>query len=417
MTTLARNHETASSLSRPMWSLAAIGSLAGTALGQGSFENLGPGLTASDASGNGAVVVGTTAAEYFYWTAETGVVLIGGTAPGSGVGGQAKISDDGSRMVGTALDPATGLQGMSVYEFETGTWTPLGGIGSSSGGETSSGWGISGDGSAAVGLGWVTPGSAHAIRSIDLAPPEDLGSTVKGRSSRANDCDEDGSVVVGWQDAPSGTRQGAIWVDGVQSILTSTAGGVLGEAGDCSADGTWVVGSGNFSTNFNAWRWSAETGGVVIGTPPSFGWRGASVAISADGDTVVGFYRPFPGPATFGRGFIWFEEEGQQDLTDFAIAAGIDIPADVVLALPLGMSPDGNTIVGIARGGSGTFGFRLRFEAECPADLDGDGEVGGSDLAVLLAAWGTDDPEADLSGDGSVGGDDLAILLAAWGGC
>ncbi|MHC4833699.1 MAG: GC-type dockerin domain-anchored protein [Planctomycetota bacterium] len=370
-------------------------SFAPAALGQGTFEDLGPGLTASDASGNGAMVVGTTPAEYFYWTAKTGVVLIGGTAPGSGVGGQAKISDDGSRMVGTALDPATGLQAMSVYEFETGTWTPLGGIGSSSGGETSSAWGISGDGS----------------------PPEDLGSTVKGRSSRANDCDEDGSVVVGWQDAPSGTRQGAIWVDGVQSILTSTAGGVLGEAGDCSADGTWVVGSGNFSTNFNAWRWSAETGGVVIGTPPSFGWRGASVAISADGDTVVGFYRPFPGPATFGRGFIWFEEEGQQDLTDFAIAAGIDIPADVVLALPLGMSPDGNTIVGIARGGSGTFGFRLRFEAECPADLDGDGEVGGSDLAVLLAAWGTDDPEADLSGDGSVGGDDLAILLAAWGGC
>jgi hypothetical protein len=36
---------------------------------------------------------------------------------------------------------------------------------------------------------------------------------------------------------------------------------------------------------------------------------------------------------------------------------------------------------------------------------------------VLLAAWGTSDPEADLSGDGGVGGDDLAILLAAWGDC
>ena len=47
-------------------------------------------------------------------------------------------------------------------------------------------------------------------------------------------------------------------------------------------------------------------------------------------------------------------------------------------------------------------------------DLDGDGVVSGSDLAVLLAAWGTSD--ADLNGDGITNGADLAILLAAWGG-
>lgn len=392
-------------------------SLSPAASAQGTFDDLGPGLTASGVSGNGDLVVGTDPGQYFYWTESTGVVLIGGTAPGAGVGGRAKVSDDGSRMVGTALDPATGLNAMSVYEFESGTWTSLGGIGSSSGGETSSAWGISGDGRSVVGLGWVTPGSAHAIQSFDLGAPVDLGSTVSGRSSRANGCDLDGNVVVGWQDATSGSRQGAIWVDGVQTILTSAGGGVLGEAGDCSADGTYAVGLGNSSIGFNAWRWSAKTGGVAIGSPPSSGWRGASVEISNDGSTVVGFYRPFPGPATFGRGFIWTEADGQQDLTDFAIASGIDIPAGVVLALPLGLSADGRTVVGIARGNAGTFGFRLQFEADCPADLDGDGEIGGSDLAILLAAWGTPDPVADLSGDGTVGGDDLAILLAAWGDC
>ncbi len=46
-------------------------------------------------------------------------------------------------------------------------------------------------------------------------------------------------------------------------------------------------------------------------------------------------------------------------------------------------------------------------------DLDGDGVVGGGDLTVLLAGWGTGDG-ADLDGDGIVGGGDLAILLAAW---
>ncbi len=46
-------------------------------------------------------------------------------------------------------------------------------------------------------------------------------------------------------------------------------------------------------------------------------------------------------------------------------------------------------------------------------DLDGDGAVGGGDLTILLAAWGTDGLP-DLDGDGVVGGGDLTILLAAW---
>ncbi len=51
-----------------------------------------------------------------------------------------------------------------------------------------------------------------------------------------------------------------------------------------------------------------------------------------------------------------------------------------------------------------------------PADLDGDGSVGPSDLALLLASWGPcGSCGADLDGDGSVGASDIAILLAAWG--
>jgi len=46
-------------------------------------------------------------------------------------------------------------------------------------------------------------------------------------------------------------------------------------------------------------------------------------------------------------------------------------------------------------------------------DLSGDGVVDSTDLAILLAAWGTSD--ADLDGDGVCGSSDLAILLAGWG--
>lgn len=50
------------------------------------------------------------------------------------------------------------------------------------------------------------------------------------------------------------------------------------------------------------------------------------------------------------------------------------------------------------------------------ADIDGDGFVNGNDLAILLAAWGTNDPAADIDGDGVIGGGDLGTLLAAWTG-
>ncbi|MDA0802757.1 MAG: hypothetical protein O2819_03270 [Planctomycetota bacterium] len=53
--------------------------------------------------------------------------------------------------------------------------------------------------------------------------------------------------------------------------------------------------------------------------------------------------------------------------------------------------------------------------ATCPADLDGNGAVDGSDLATLLSSWGGAD--ADIDGNGTVDGQDLAQMLSAWGPC
>ncbi|MFO0784077.1 MAG: hypothetical protein U0636_10385 [Phycisphaerales bacterium] len=52
----------------------------------------------------------------------------------------------------------------------------------------------------------------------------------------------------------------------------------------------------------------------------------------------------------------------------------------------------------------------------CPADLDGSGTVDGTDLGLLLGAWGTA-PLGDLDSSGSVDGTDLGLLLGAWGTC
>jgi hypothetical protein len=53
--------------------------------------------------------------------------------------------------------------------------------------------------------------------------------------------------------------------------------------------------------------------------------------------------------------------------------------------------------------------------SDCPGDFNDDGSIGGGDLTILLAAWGTDSPDLDLNNDGIIGGGDLTILLAAWG--
>jgi len=52
---------------------------------------------------------------------------------------------------------------------------------------------------------------------------------------------------------------------------------------------------------------------------------------------------------------------------------------------------------------------------EQPNDLNGDGNVDGADLGILLSAWGAcSGCQADLNGSGVVDGADLGLLLARW---
>jgi hypothetical protein len=52
----------------------------------------------------------------------------------------------------------------------------------------------------------------------------------------------------------------------------------------------------------------------------------------------------------------------------------------------------------------------------CPADIDQDRIVGGTDLATILSNWGGSGT-GDIDSSGLVDGVDLATLLSAWGVC
>ena len=389
------------------------------AVADGTFVHLGTGLTAYDSNNNGSVVVGYGTSQYWVWTQATGRVDVGGSVPGNGVGGRPRISSDGTLLTGTRLNPTTNLQEISSYSIPNGIWESFGGLGSSSGGESSSGWGVSDDGTTLVGLGWVTAGSAQAIRWRASTGVVSLGTTVAGRSTRANDCNAGGDVIVGWQDSTSGFRQGAVWVDGVQTLI-SLSGSPLGEASGVSNDGTWVIGNGVSSNGFNPWRWSRDTGASNLGVPPTAGWQGYATSISGDGSIIIGFYRPFGSPSFFGSGFIWTAATGTVDLNTYAQTQGVVVPADTILALPLAISRDGRTIVGNSRQGNLQNAFILTIAPPpCAGDINQDGAVGGTDLATLLSAWGlvSGTSPADINQDGQVDGTDLTTLLSSWGDC
>ena len=65
--------------------------------------------------------------------------------------------------------------------------------------------------------------------------------------------------------------------------------------------------------------------------------------------------------------------------------------------------------------GTLTFGV-ITTEEPCTGDLNGDGEVGFSDLQLILSAWEETDA-GDANGDGVTNFSDLQVILSAWGGC
>jgi hypothetical protein len=385
----------------------------------GSFHLLGlSGLYPSDASADGQVVAGYNTSQFWYWTPEQGVTFIGGISPSGGGAGSAGVSDDGNRIGFTVINPQTGKTEGAFHDRGTGQTSLVGNFGFSCDLSATSCWGISGDGNTMVGLGWHNQCGARAYRFSSSGGLVDLGSSVPGASSRANAGNANGTVIVGWQDSNVGFRQGAVWRNGVQKLITMPNGQAVGEAGAVSGDGQWVVGLGASGGGNLGWRWN-ETQGLSTLPPSPIPTlpRGFPTGVSDDGSRILLFYRTQFPPATAGEGYLWIA--GQlNSLETLAAAEGVTIPTGVRMALPLGMSRDGYTIVGTARTPSGVQGFILDLPRPqaCPADLSGDGEVGPADLTVLLGGWGTA-AGGDLDGDGTVGPADLTALLGAWGAC
>ena len=137
----------------------------------------------------------------------------------------------------------------------------------------------------------------------------------------------------------------------------------------------------------------------VDGGPPNL--ITALIRLTGPGDQMI-FEHTLVG--TGGPDSQVIEEAGVLELGEYTLYAY----ADFSWANPIDVIPLGEAF----------FDFAFVIAVPCPADLDGDGFVGASDLAILLGSWGPcDGCPADFDGDGDVNAADLAQLLGAWGMC
>jgi formylglycine-generating enzyme required for sulfatase activity len=112
---------------------------------------------------------------------------------------------------------------------------------------------------------------------------------------------------------------------------------------------------------------------------------------------------------------------GVVSLEAFLAARGVDTSAWSSLAEALAVSEDGRWVTGWGYypASAATYdAFLVDLGPACPANMNIDSTVDGTDLAVLLAQWGScNSCSSDLTGDGQVDGFDLSAMLGSWGPC
>ncbi len=328
-----------------------------------TFDIMGLG-GATDISADGSVVVGNTQGDYetFRWTEEAGMVPLGlATVPVLGGGaGTPDVSADGTKVSATILsmDSTYGTQGLwtlgSGWQELMPPAPPDGGI---LGSFYGSAWGLSYDGGTVVGYYQYHPGEPDgaARASYWTAATGVVGIGTAGVQGRANDANEDGTVVVGWVASPVGVWQPTVWVDGAMTILNETP--ILSEASVANPAGTILAGQ-TYSDLLShrvatVWRWNGsawdeEVLGALSGTFANYGTVYPH-DMTPDGSMIVG-YNAFDWSQS--TGFIWTEETGMVDVEDYLSDNGITVPTSYNIRSLTGMSDDGTVMVGC---GSETF--------------------------------------------------------------
>ena len=243
------------------------------------------------------------------------------------------------------------LSGSQIVE--AAWFTNLGDVG---GGNGSLAFGISGDGSVAVGVasGLIDSEISEAFRWSKSTGMVGLGDLSGGTFySEAAAASYDGSVVVG-QASPASGGGAFYWTagTGMVSLGLIDAGGSGSIAADVSSDGSVVVGGGD-STASNtsgdgeeAFRWTASTNMVGLGDLAGGIFSSNAEGVSADGNVVVGSSKSASGT----EAFRWTQATGMVGLGD--------LDGGIFSSGASAASADGSVVIGSSESALGVEMFR-----------------------------------------------------------
>ncbi|MEO1718344.1 MAG: GC-type dockerin domain-anchored protein [Planctomycetota bacterium] len=399
--------------------------------------------------------VATATAGLFVSSLASGQVLLEvGDLPGGGVGTVPRaISADGSVVVG---DVDTGGFGIGLEGFRWTRDTGIVGIGDLPGGpDFTRAFGVSGDGSVIAGTGRGLLPGLEMTRWVGGGPPTPLGFLPGGGQTGALAISNDGLVLVGEAVNPDGRPEAVFWTElggfvrlGDFPGPVGDPNGFVSQALAVNRDGSVIVGRGRSERDFEAFRWTAATGLQDLGLMPdgnltvranavtpdgsvvvgyanvagggrqAFRWTSADGLVSlgdlgdpansvfseafdvtADASMIVGHGSPDSGPNT---GFVWTQADGMRSIASFlSNEFGIDVTGwtfDVVFAV----SDDGTVLTGAGANPNGeAVGWvAILTGDDCPADVNGDGELTPADFNAWVIAFNNQLDSCDQNGDG-----------------
>lgn len=256
------------------------------------------------------------------------------------------ISDDGNVVVGYSYKPINPDFGDRSFRWQRGVG--FDNPGPSQGSVLSYAYGVSGDGNVIAGNtghaqfgdqeAWVRVGSS---RGHVGSPPGSNFSSLAGVSA-------DGRICAGWGGNSSNPNSAqAAYYDTQLDHWTNLGfltGGAWSKALAANADGSVVVGisTDNSGAYSRASVWTAQAGMQLVGGVGNLpnGNEAAAVDVSRDGSVIIGYdYVIDPYWNSSQHGWRWTAAGGMEDLGVF--------PGSTY-TVPMGVSPDGKVIVGIA---------------------------------------------------------------------
>ena len=350
----------------------ALATLAPLASAAVLVTNMGQGMV-TDVSADGNAAVGMNPGNYgtWRWTAGGGQVQLGRSPYPklhSG-GGVPAISADGSVVAATILDD-TGTHATEGRWTVSGGWQQLtpplpadGGVMDSNDSDV---FGMSRDGNVVTGLYWrpgYSGGSAHG--SWWSAATHMVGLPTLGGSSRVDDANGDGSVLVGWEESPNtGARLAVVWVHGVRTFLDGGADDAMGEASKVNTAGTVIVGqSWDAASGRNVaarWTWNGSGWtrtllGVLAGGRASA--MSYALGVSDDGNVIVGMDRDKSMVFT-SRGFVWTPDAGMVDFQSWVRSQGFPLSDWLKVSQVSAVTPDGRVLFAVGSEQKAPYGTR-----------------------------------------------------------